>query len=284
MATQLPDLPPVARLSPRVIRILGGNPSKYTLQGTNTYLIGTGRERLLIDTGHGLPAWKESVKKVLDDEKAEVSKVILTHWHPDHVGGVTDLKALQPHVEVLKHRPGEGWDGKATGFDDGAEISVEGATLKATYTPGHAIDHMVFRLAEEDALFTGDNVLGHGTAVFEDLAAYMASLKTMSTLFNGRAYPGHGEVITEGKPKVLEYIEHRRQREIEALEILGRKREDGKQDWASMELVKVIYAQYPEHLHQPAEGSLLHVLRKLEGEGRVRKAGSRWELIDGGRL
>nr|OQO23431.1 hypothetical protein B0A51_10292 [Rachicladosporium sp. CCFEE 5018] len=284
MAAQLPDLPAVTRLSPRVIRVLGGNPSKYTLQGTNTYLIGTGRKRLLIDTGHGIPAWIDSIKTVLNDEEAEVSKVILTHWHPDHVGGVTDLKALQPQVEVLKHRPGEGWEGEAEGFDDGAEISVEGATLEATYTPGHAIDHMVFRLAEEDALFTGDNVLGHGTAVFEDLAAYMASLKTMSTLFNGRAYPGHGEVITEGKPKVLEYIEHRRQREIEALEILGRKRDDGKQTWASMELVKVIYAQYPEHLHQPAEGSLLHVLRKLEGEGKVRKAGSRWELVDGGRL
>lgn len=40
-------------------------------------------------------------------------------------------------------------------------------------------------------MFTGDNVLGHGTAVFEDLAVYLDSLSRMREQFHGRAYPGH---------------------------------------------------------------------------------------------
>ena len=50
---------------------------------------------------------------------------------------------------------------------------------------------MAFVLEEESAMFTGDNVLGHGTAVFEELAVYLDSLSRMREQFRGRAYPGH---------------------------------------------------------------------------------------------
>lgn len=63
--------------------------------------------------------------------------------------------------------------------------------MRAFHCPGHTTDHMAFVLEEENAMFTGDNVLGHGTAVFEDLAVYLDSLSRMREQFHGRAYPGH---------------------------------------------------------------------------------------------
>ena len=279
MASSLPDLPPITRLTPAITRILAGNPSKFTLQGTNTYLVGTGPKRILIDTGEGFPVWAERLRQVLQDEKASISTVLLTHWHHDHVGGVKQVKELQPDVEVRKFVSPSGKGEESWGaISDGEVISCEGASLRAVYSPGHTDDHVGFVLEGDGALFAGDNVLGHGTAVFEDLAEYMASLEKMAGAVEGRLYPAHGDWVEDGKAKVKEYIEHRQQREREAVEVLGRTRDDGSKGWGSMEMVKVIYAKYPEALHVPAEGSLRHVLKKLQGEGKVREEGGKWFL------
>jgi endoribonuclease LACTB2 len=276
MALNLPHLPDVERLSPRVIRVMGGNPSKFTLQGTNTYLVGQGRKRILVDTGEGNRIWPEHLKKALSDDDISVDQVVLTHWHPDHVGGVKDVLATAPDAKVYKNqtRPGSGEED----IPDGHIFRTEGATLRAFYCPGHAIDHVALILEEEDAMFTGDNVLGHGTAVFEDLATYIDSLERMQHQFSGRAYPAHGAVIDDGRAKIREYISHRKEREDQILGVLKQKPESGKDGWSSMGVVKVVYKDYPENLHAPAEGGVVQVLKKLAGEGKVEKAGEKWCL------
>ncbi|KAK5700073.1 hypothetical protein LTR97_006208 [Elasticomyces elasticus] len=250
MVEHLPHLPDIERLSPRVVRILGGNPSKFTLQGTNTYLIGQGSDRILLDTGEGNRIWPETLKKALADEKVSISQVILTHWHPDHVGGVKDVRSLFPDI-----------------------FKTDGATLRAFHSPGHAVDHMALVLDEENAMFTGDNVLGHGTAVFEDLATYIDSLERMQHQFTGRGYPAHGAVLDDGRAKIREYISHRTKREEEILAVLKQHPEGGEGSWTSMGVVKVVYKAYPENLHGPAEGGVVQVLKKLEGEGRAERVG-----------
>lgn len=275
MATQLAHLPEVQRLSPACIRILGGNPGKFTLQGTNTYLVGTGSRRLLIDTGEGKPSWIAALRRTLAEENAVVSHAFISHWHGDHQGGIKDLLALSADTKVLKNQPEDGQLDMA----DGQRFSVDGATLTAVHTPGHTVDHMVFVFEEENALFTADNVLGQGTAVFEDLATYLASLDKMKGLFKGRAYPGHGPAIDDGPAKIQEYISHRQQREDQITQTLRSVNgAAGTASWEPMELVKVIYHDVPETLHLPAQGGVMQVLQKLEKEGKVSKEGDRWAL------
>jgi ribonuclease/clavin/mitogillin len=199
---------------------------------------------------------------VLEDEKITIDKALLTHWHHDHIQGVPDLLAHSPHTQIYKRDPQPEWHN----IPSNQTFTTEGATLRAFHCPGHTTDHTAFVLEEESAMFTADNVLGQGTAVFEDLATYMTSLDAMSKQFKGRAYPGHGPVIEDGPAKVLEYIKHRRQREKQVLDVLAGEKEGG---WTSMEVVKVIYKDYPKNLWEPAERGVLQILGKLLEEGRV---------------
>lgn len=142
-----------------------------------------------------------------------------------------------------------------------------------------------------------EDVLGHGTAVFEDLTTYMASLRKMEGAVFGRAYPGHGAVIGDATRKITEYIKHRQQRENEILRVLKFGRLDVEEpssqqerstisperlsSWSPIEIVKIIYRDVPESLHLPASHGVVQVLNKLEAEGKVEHDGSSggWQLI-----
>ena len=121
--------------------------------------------------------------------------MLLTHWHIDHTSGLPDLVAWRPEMaeHIFKHDPDPGQKPIA----DGQEFAVKGATLRAVHTPGHSHDHMCFLLVEEDAFFTGDNVLGHGQSVFEDLGLFTTSLGRMAALGCRLGYPAHGAVIED---------------------------------------------------------------------------------------
>jgi ribonuclease/clavin/mitogillin len=293
------SMPNVSRLSERVIRIMGLNPAPFTLNGSCTYLVGTGARRCLIDTGGGVPGWLDSVQSALSlpanqeipttassttAPLAEISLMLLTHSHSDHVGGIEGIKSLFPKAEVWKlpspYRPHA--DEAIRGLKllrGGERFELEGnTTLNVIATPGHCDDHAVFHLEEENALFTGDTVLGVGTTVFVCYADYMRSLATLRDRNAALIYPGHGPVVKDAKGKLEEYITHRGKREQQILGVLQQAASTSGSSGSSsegvtaMDIVKLIYTDTPKEVYFGAALNVSHHLRKLFSEGIISPA------------
>ena len=154
--------------------------AQFTLQGTNTYLLGQehSRNRVLIDTAQGFASWSKLLASVLQKENATITTCLVTHWHHDHIGGINDLKALCPDVKIWKHTPTL-WDGEQSGkkpenlqIDDVQAIETgmvfegeDGLKIQALHCPGHTDDHCSFIIedshieSDKGAIFTGDSML-----------------------------------------------------------------------------------------------------------------------------
>ncbi len=282
MSDQRPPFPTTATPSPLVGRVLGLNPGLMTGPGTNTYLVGR-HDPILIDTGAGVPDYVELLERYLGERGwAQPSRVILTHRHRDHLGGVAQLRARFRGLPVAKmiHRDANLPAGIAD-LREGQTVEGEGVTLVPVYTPGHASDHLCYYLEEEKALFTGDVILGGSTTVIPsddgDLLDYMSSLRRLQGLDVRRIYPAHGPVIEDAPARIQEYIDHRLMRERQILDALA----DGLVTIPAV--VARIYVDVSPTLHAAAAMSVESHLKKLLREGRVREtvvrdAPSRWEL------
>ncbi len=268
--------------SERVSTVLGQNPGPFTGPGTNTYLVGTGKRPILLDTGIGLDVYDPLLERGLSETKGatELQEIVLTHVHQDHIGGVPNVRKHFGELQVSKRAWPEkdaDYDFPLTYIDDGARIETDGATLCAIHTPGHAKDHVCYYLEEERALFTGDLVLGAGTTVVPEegggLIAYMASLRKLLDLDLSVIYPAHGPAIREPYNKLNAYIAHRELREQQVLDALN----------AGLtripDMVQRIYTDVPEFLHKAAGNSVQSHLNKLKAEGGVKEEGEEWALV-----
>jgi glyoxylase-like metal-dependent hydrolase (beta-lactamase superfamily II) len=244
-----------------IVRVLAPNPSVYTLEGTNTWIVGDG-PTIVIDPGPDLPEHLDEVAGAA----GHVSAVLVTHDHPDHAPGAA---AFAERVGAPLHALR--MDG-ARRLKDRQVFRAGPLEVVAVSTPGHTPDHVAFWIEEPAALFTGDAVLGRGTSFLDppegDLAQYLRSLKKMLDLGPRTIYPGHGPVVLQAREKLREYLDHRAQREEQVLGALA----DGPA--TIPEIVETIYAGYPQDVHALAGRSVLAHLLKLESQGHVQHEGT----------
>ncbi|MGH2540227.1 MAG: MBL fold metallo-hydrolase, partial [Actinomycetota bacterium] len=239
----------------RIVRVLAPNPSAYTLEGTNTWIVGgesTGIRdagvpvpsvvpTIVIDPGPDDPAHLDEVARAAG---GEIAAVLVTHDHPDHAPGAARF-AERVDAPLYAFRLAD-----AGHLRDGQEVSAGDLRVVAVHTPGHTSDHVVFHVPAEGALFAGDAVLGRGTSFIDppdgDLAQYLRSLGRMQELAARTIYPGHGPVVLDAAAKLREYVDHRAEREQQVVDALssGARTID--------EMVSEIYAAYPPEVHELA--------------------------------
>ncbi len=275
-------------LSPRVSRLLARNPGPFTFKGTGVYVVGD-RDIAVIDPGPDLPEHLDALRRAIAGKR--VSHILVTHTHSDHSPAARPLKewtgaptyAFGPHgsgkVEDGGVRMEEGGDMDFVPdvrVKDGDIVRGDGFTFECVYTPGHTSNHMCFALKEEKALFTGDHIMGWSTTVVTppdgDMAQYMASVKKLIARDDEILYPTHGAPVTDPKPFLKAYLEHRVDRENQILACLR----DGVNTIPAM--VARMYADVDKRLHPAASRSVLAHLIQLVGEGRVTKAGEKYSL------
>lgn len=268
-------------VSPLITRVIANNPGPFTFRGTGVYIVG--RDQVaVIDPGPDDAAHLEALQRALVGKR--VSHIFVTHRHLDHSPAARPLAAATgARIFASGVAPRFSPDdfvaeaGDDLGFKpdivvkDGDRFSGDGWTLEALMTPGHTSDHMCLALKQENALFSGDHIMGWSTTVVSppdgDMDAYLASLDKVAARGFATLWPTHGPPVTEVAPFVAAYRAHRMDREAQIIARLeaGQTR--------IQEMVPVMYADVDPRLFPAAAHSVLAHIIRLVKIGRVRTNG-----------
>ena len=196
------------QVTPTAAVVLAPNPGPMTLDGTNTWVLRApdAEACVVVDPG---PLHEEHLAAVA--ACGPVATVLLTHGHFDHSEGAArfaeltgaPVRALDP-----RHRLGD------EGLGGGDVVAAAGLEVRVVATPGHSADSLSFLL--EDAVLTGDTILGRGTTVVAHpdgvLADYLESLRRLQELGDLAVLPGHGPELASAGTVAAMYLAHREQR------------------------------------------------------------------------
>jgi glyoxylase-like metal-dependent hydrolase (beta-lactamase superfamily II) len=274
-------------LSPRVRRVLAGNPSPFTFRGTSTFIVGRGQVAV-IDPGPDDERHFAALLQALAGET--VTHILVTHSHADHSPLARRLKratgarthghgAVSPSPEAslrLDSSIDHGFVPDVL-MTDGDAVTGPNWTLEALFTPGHMSNHMCFALREEQALFSGDHVMAWATSVIAppdgDMADYFGSLRKLIGREEQVYHPGHGPSRRDPQALVRGYLAHRRMRE----EAIRARVQQGAR--TVPEIVAAIYADVDPRLHAAAALSTTAHLHHLVAQGKLRHADGDYEAV-----
>ena len=254
---------------PHTSCVLAPNPSPWTLEGTNTWIVGTVTGGcLVVDPGPLENGHLAAVEDRIESRRSTVKGVLLTHGHVDHSAGAEEfarrhgvwVRAWDPRLaRAASHRM------NPEVLSDGEKIEVDGLDVRVVSTPGHSSDSV--SLVAADTVLTGDTVLGRGTTVIVHpdgrLAEYLDSLRSLSHLCEDEGIstllPGHGPPIEDPKRVLDAYWEHRmtRLQEVRAAMKGGAT--------TVSEIVDTVYADVPQSIRAAAESSVRAQVEYLEG-------------------
>ena len=281
------------KLTPLIRRIIANNPSAFTFRGTGTYVIGHGNVAV-IDPGPLLEEHIDALKLSLSAES--VTHILITHTHMDHSPAAEPLKAhwlaktygYGPHGAGKLAQGVQVEEGGDIGFAPdvtlrhGDLIEGDGWTLEALYTPGHTSNHICYALRQENAIFTGDHVMGWSTSIIAppdgDMTQYMQSLNLLLDRDEEVYWPTHGTCIRDVKIFVQAFIDHRLEREEQIIDCL-------KKGYSKItKMVPVMYVDTDKQLYGAAARSVFSAMIRLIDTGKVTCDGdpsldSTYELI-----
>jgi glyoxylase-like metal-dependent hydrolase (beta-lactamase superfamily II) len=257
-------------------KFTANNPGLMTLQGTNQYIVGK-ESGLVIDVALSADS---NMDGIIEQAEAmgvkKIAKILLTHIHSDHTGGALALRK-RCGAKLGIHRSRKGYlGGEDFQYDDNDLIDFGGGELHVLHTPGHESGHCCFYESGDKVLFSGDNILGYGTAVIHppdgNMSDYMRTLERLLGFEMRVILPGHGPLIGKPEAKVREYIQHRLKREQQVIAALRADRN------TIGDITETIYTDVSPALKRVAEFSVQAHLEKLERDGKVKKESGRYLL------
>ncbi|MFF7943830.1 MBL fold metallo-hydrolase [Nocardia gamkensis] len=243
--------------------LLADNPGQMTLDGTNTWILrAPGRsDCVVVDPG---PKDKSHTAAIAEAAGGRIALTLITHRHHDHTGGIDRLVELTG--TPVRAKDSGFLRGSSAPLVDGEVIEAAGLRITVLATPGHTGDSVSFVL--DDAVLTGDTILGAGTTVLDSgdgtLADYLSSLDRLVEAGRGKALlPAHGPEHPDLEPVARYYIAHRHERlgqVREALRVLGA-------DAGAMAVVRRVYADVDKRLWPAARSSVQAQLEYLRVHG-----------------
>lgn len=241
--------------------ILAPNPNHMTLQGTNSYVIGTGHGgSVVVDPGPDVPEHLEAILAAA----GEVELVLFTHWHSDHTESMDRFLAMTgAPARALR----DDFTRNAQPLRDGELIEAAGTTLRILATPGHTSDSISVVLPEygdHGAILTGDTILGGSTTMIDhpdgSLADFFDSLDKIESLGEARIFPAHGPAIDSAAREAQQIRAHRQLRLEQISAVLKENSEGADVD----DILAIVYADAPERVKAAARQSIAAQLRYLQ--------------------